>query len=259
MSGRDPYAVLGISQNASLAQVRVAYRKLARKIHPDKNGGSRESTEAFKELRHAYDTLCDPKRRSQHDTGNQRRQAGSVDPSVGSHTNRQSHETAIWPDWPVAVGADRFWNFHGLLNRGEMPLTKPLEVPRGRPQDSIHSVVVEWPETCRACEGRGGAPGTSFHPCDRCLGHGIVERTRDNWRSCPQCMGGKDIPEHSCSSCGGYGWFWGIRSIDVHVPKSGDPLMQYGFLEWTIPVDPNARRGRRGKLTVFIFEQRSGS
>ncbi len=258
MPGRDSYSVLGVSQDATLAQVKTAYRKLARKIHPDKNGGSRESTEAFKELQRAYDSLCDPKTRRQSDEGNHHHKAGSARPSADQTGHGSSRGPSIWPDWPVAVGEDRFWNFHGLLNRKEMSCTKPLEVPRNRPRESIHSVMVEWPETCKACGGRGGAPGAVFHTCDRCLGHGIVERARDNWRSCPQCMGGEEIPERCCPSCGGQGWFWGRRSIDVHVPKSGDPLMQYGFMEWTIPIDPNARRGRRGKLTVFVSEQRRG-
>lgn len=258
MPERDPYIVLGVSRDAPLVQVRAAYRKLARKIHPDKNGGSRESTEAFKELQKAYDSLCDPetRRRTERNHHHQTSPAGS---STDPNGHGPSREPSSWPDWPVAVGVDRFWNFRGLLNREEMAEKKLLEVPRERPRDTVHSVVVEWPETCKTCGGRGGAHGTVFHMCDRCLGHGIVERTRDNWRSCPQCMGGKEIPERPCPSCGGQGWFWEKRSIDVHVPKSGDPLMQYGFMEWTTPIDPDARRGRRGKLTVFVSDQRRGS
>jgi len=212
----DHYEVLGVERNASPEEIKKAYRKLARELHPDVNP-SAEASERFKLVTHAYDVLSDPNERQQYDLGPQ---AGFGGANFGGF-------------------GDIFETFFGGGGRTTGPRSR-----RERGQDGLVRVEVNLDEVifgtkrdievntavvCGTCEGTCCAPGTAPVRCDICGGTGQIQRTMRSLlgnvvtsNPCGTCRGYGSIIAHPCVTCAGQGRVRAARTIPVDIPAGVD-------------------------------------
>jgi molecular chaperone DnaJ len=214
------YKTLGVSKAASDEEIKKAYRKLARKYHPDRNPGDTEAEEKFKEISAAHDVLSDPEKRKEYDAGGQFAGLGGANPfgAGGPQGN---------------FSADLGDIFSSLFNRGGGGRARPQAV-RGRDLEtevtlsfdqavkgSQVSVTVPKAERCKTCHGSGAKPGTSPTTCPRCEGRGIDAQSQGFFsisQPCPQCGGAGQIIEDPCPTCGGSGLTQQTKRYKVNIP-----------------------------------------
>lgn len=214
----DHYEVLGVDRSASAEEIKKAYRKLARELHPDVNP-SADAAERFKLVTHAYDVLSDPHERQQYDLGGQGGFGGGG-AGFGSF-------------------GDIFETFFGAGQRTTGPRSR-----RERGQDGLVRVEVDLDEVifgtkrevevntaivCGTCEGSCCAPGTSPVRCDICGGSGQIQRTMRSLlgnvitsNPCGTCRGYGTVIPTPCPTCAGQGRVRATRSIPVDVPAGVD-------------------------------------
>lgn len=226
----DHYKVLGVSQDASPDEIKRAYRKLARELHPDVAGERGE--EEFKDVTRAYEVLSDPRKRQQYDLG--------VDPTA--------------PSGGGFTGAPGYGNFGGTFGfqdifetffGGSMGGGSQGPMPRvRRGQDSLvrldidlrdavfgaeKELQVDTAVTCPICKGDGCSPGTQPRTCTTCEGSGHVQRVARSFLGqvltnspCPQCNGYGTIIPSPCPDCRGDGRVREKRTVAVDVPAGVD-------------------------------------
>ena len=217
--------MLGVAKKASDEEIKKAYRKLARKYHPDRNPDDPESEERFKEVQGAYDTLSDPEKRKQYDAGGMFGGFGGGPGGPGGS--------------PFGGGGGGFGGVDlgdilgGMFGRGGGRRGQP-EQARGRDLETEVSlsfdqaingaqvdVTVAKPERCLTCHGNGAKPGTAPTTCPRCEGSGIDAQSQGIFsisRPCPQCNGAGQIIEDPCPACGGSGLTQQTKRYKVNVP-----------------------------------------
>ncbi|MGO2112849.1 MAG: molecular chaperone DnaJ [Pseudoclavibacter sp.] len=209
----DHYATLGVNRDASSDEIKKAYRKLARELHPDVNP-SPDAAERFKDVTHAYDTLSDPTRRQQYDTGGGQNGGGFgfgdiFDTFFGQGQGQRG------PRSRAERGQD-------ALVRIELDLD---EVMFGTHRDLEVTTAV----TCPDCTGTCCAPGTSPVTCSACGGIGSVQRQVRSIlgmvvtsQPCSHCEGYGSIIEHPCETCRGKGRVRSDVTIPVDIPSGVD-------------------------------------
>jgi len=216
----DLYKVLGVSKGASDEELKKAYRKLARKYHPDRNPDDPTAEERFKEVQGAYDTLSDPEKRKQYDAG------GAFAGFGGGGGNPFGGGGA-------AGGFDVGDIFSSIFSRGGGGRPQPQQV-RGRDLETEVSlsfeeavngaqvqVTVPKAERCPTCHGNGAKPGTSPVTCPRCEGRGIDSQSQGFFsisQPCPQCGGQGQVIEDPCPTCNGSGLTQQTKRYKVNVP-----------------------------------------
>lgn len=215
------YKTLGVSKKASEDEIKKAYRKLARKYHPDRNPDDKEAEEKFKEISAAYDILGDPEKRKEYDEG-------SVFPGFGSGGQ------APFGTGPGGFGGFDFGDILGsVFNRGGGRGGQPQAV-RGRDLETevplsfdqaINgaqvSVTVPKQSQCQTCHGSGAKPGTSPTTCPRCEGRGVEVQGQGLFsisQPCSQCGGSGRIIEDPCPTCGGSGLTQQTKRYKVNIP-----------------------------------------
>jgi molecular chaperone DnaJ len=215
---RDLYEILGVSHNASDEDIKRAYRRLARELHPDAGGDE----ERFKELTTAYEVLRNPQARTNYDRYGDPRGPGGLGDGVG-FGDLSDLIDAFFGGFGTTRGAGR------VSNAGRdalVDLTLTLEeAAAGGP----HTVDLSVAKTCEVCEGSGAAPGTSPVVCETCGGQGAVQQVRNSvfgqmltTTTCPTCGGsGRRIPE-PCPACGGQGRRRMTETVTVEVPPGVD-------------------------------------
>jgi len=207
------YEALGVSKNASQDELKKAYRKLVREVHPDRNPGSEER---FKEVQGAYDVLSDPEKRKQYD------RFGSMDgqPGPGAGT------TFDFGDFDLGD------IFGGIFNRGGRQ--QPQRGQRGNDvevevrvsfEDALQGVQTTVPVqlelACHTCHGTGAAPGTAPTICPKCNGSGVVATSQGLFalqQPCPQCRGMGSIVTSPCPTCRGAGRERRTKRYTVKIP-----------------------------------------
>jgi molecular chaperone DnaJ len=258
----DFYNTLGVERTASDDEIKKAYRKLAMTYHPDRNNGSREAEEKFKEITEAYDTLRDPGKRSMYDRYGE---AGLRGGAGGFHHVDLSEALNIFMrDLGGMAGfGDLFGGGMGGRGGGSGPRTgsdirismplKLSEVETGVEK----TVTVKLLASCDRCEGTGAEPGTSSNRCTTCAGAGEVRRAQKSFfgqvisvSPCPTCSGEGTLIASPCRKCRGEGRIRQEESVVVKVPP-GVATGQYMTMRGVGNVGP--RGGGRGDILV-VFE-----
>ncbi len=224
---RDYYSVLGVERAADEAQIKKAFRGLARALHPDVNAHDPQAEEKFKEAAHAYEILSDPDRRRLYDTYGEeglRRQggAGTDFDSFGSFSDIFS----------AFFGSGGFDGAFGQGRRGRAGAVQGADVVVAASielAEAAHGAPVEvryeLAARCETCNGNGAEPGTPIVTCARCQGSGQVQRVARTAfgqlvRSalCDTCHGEGRVPEQPCATCDGAGQVRSERAVSVDIP-----------------------------------------
>jgi molecular chaperone DnaJ len=227
MSKRDYYEVLGVSKNASEAELKKAYRRAAQKYHPDRNPDNKEAEEKFKECKEAWEVLSDSQKRAAYD---QFGHAG-VDPSMGGgYGPAGAGAGASFSDIFGDVFGDIFGGARGggggqRVYRGS-DLRYNLELSL---EDAVAgtTVKIRVPTLvmCDSCGGSGAKKGSSPTTCTTCGGHGQVRMQQGFFslqQTCPRCHGQGTIITDPCQSCHGKGRVEERKTLSVKVPAGVD-------------------------------------
>ena len=223
----DLYKVLGVSKKASDEEIKKAYRKLARKYHPDRNPDDPVAEEKFKEVSAAHDTLADPEKRKEYDAGGM---FGGFGPAP-ARARARSEAAARRAASATSTSATSSEGCSAAAAPGRRPQAQQV---RGRDLETEVSlsfdqavngaqvsVTVPKEERCPTCRGSGAEPGTSPITCPRCEGSGIDAQSQGIFsisRPCPQCGGAGQVIEHPCETCGGSGLTRQTKRYKVNIP-----------------------------------------
>ena len=261
---RDYYEVLGVDKNASETEIKRAYRKVAKKYHPDMNPGDKEAEEKFKEAAEAYEVLSDPEKKSKYD------QFGHAAFEQGGGGAGGFGGFDFGGDMGDIFG-DIFGDFFGGGRRGgDARRNGPRQGANLRAgvritfDDAIRGVDKELEitlkEECKTCNGSGAKPGTSPETCPKCKGTGQVVFTQQsmfgtvqNVQTCPDCHGTGKIIRDKCPDCHGTGYVSNRKTIEVTVPAgidNGQSIRIRGKGE------PGTNGGPRGDLLVEVIVER---
>ena len=278
---KDYYHVLGVPKNASAAEIKKAYRKLAQQHHPDANPGNKDAEERFKEVSAAYDVLGDQDKRKSYD---QVREMGAGGFGGFGGPGGAGGSGAGWPG-----GGGVYTNvgdigdlFGGLFGGGgRRSAARPqrgadLETSvRISFDDAMRGttvpVKITGPAACVRCKGSGAEPGTSAVTCGQCSGTGTVTVNHGFFsmaQTCPRCGGSGRVVDTPCTTCRGSGFERRTRKFSVKIPAGvrdgarirlggrGEPGPRGGAPgDLFVKVDVGAHRffGRRGDdLTVEV-------
>jgi len=222
----DLYKVLGVPKKASEAEIKKAYRKLAREYHPDRNPGDEKAEEKFKEVQGAYDTLSDPEKREAYDSGGANPFAGF---GGGQGGNPFGGGQGPFGGGGVDLGdilGGMFGRGGGRGGRPQAARGNDLETEVSLSFDQAvngtqASVTVPKSERCPTCRGSGAKPGTGPVTCPRCEGRGVDSQSQGFFsisQPCPECGGAGQIIEEPCETCGGSGLTRQTKRYKVNVP-----------------------------------------
>jgi len=217
----DLYKVLGVSKKASDDEIKKAYRKLARKYHPDRNPDDAAAEEKFKEVQGAYDTLSDPEKRKEYDqggmfTGFGGGGPGGGQPFAGGGGGRFSSNLGDIFSMFGGGGPGQAQQQRGVDLETELSLSFDQAV-----NGAQVSVSVPKEERCPTCHGSGAKPGTAPITCPRCEGRGVEAESQGFFsisQPCRQCGGAGQIIEDPCPTCGGSGLTRQTKRYKVKIP-----------------------------------------
>ena len=254
----DFYAVLGVPRTASDDDIKKSYRKLAMTYHPDRNNGSKDAEERFKEITEAYDVLRDPQKRAAYDRYGE---AGLRGGAGGFHHVDLSEALGIFMrDFGAFAGLDEMFgggrSSNGPRSGADVKITVPLtlaEVASGVEKKLLLKLL----DPCDRCEGSGAEPGSKSQTCPTCNGAGEVRRAQRSFfgqfvtvTPCPTCHGEGRTISTPCKKCRGEGRIRGEQEIPVQIPP-GVATGQYMTLRGV--GNAGTRGGPRGDVHV-LFE-----
>ena len=257
---RDYYEVLGVERGADDATLKKAYRKLAKKYHPDMNPGDKEAEAKFKEATEAYSVLSDPEKRRTYD---QYGHAAFENGGAGQGGGFGGF------DFNCADIGDIFGDIFGDLfgggrsrraNNGPMRGANLRAVVHITFQEAVFGCEKELEltlkDTCTKCNGTGAKPGTSPETCSKCHGTGQVTYTQQsmfgmvrNVQTCPDCGGTGKIIKDKCPDCRGTGFTASRKKIQVSIPAGIDDGQSIRIRE---KGEPGTNGGPRGDLLVEV-------
>ena len=225
----DLYKVLGVGRNASDAEIKKAYRRLARRYHPDTNAGDRAAEERFKEISAAHDVLSDPDKRRAYDQGTGPFAAGGgagFDPNAfGSFSDILSNLFGRGGAGPGG-GPTGGRGPGGTGSRARPQRGRDLETEVSLSfQEAVDgtqaSLAIPTSMPCETCHGTGARPGTSPIVCPVCQGRGVESQGQGFFsitQPCSRCGGSGTIVESPCPTCGGSGARRTIKRLRVNIP-----------------------------------------
>jgi molecular chaperone DnaJ len=252
---KDFYSVLGVSSSASQDEIKKAYRKLAKKHHPDANAADPKAAERFKEISEANNVLGDPAKRKQYDEmrrygafdgasggfggfGGGRSRAGGAGGS-GAGRSRGGEQTINFQDFDIGGLGGLGDLFSSMFGGGE---AREASRPRGPERgDTVEAsldipfrtaarggkvpIELEVREECPTCHGSGAAPGAQLKICPECNGRGVISFGQGSFavnRTCPVCLGKGQVPTEACPTCHGTGEVRVKRKVIINVPPGVD-------------------------------------
>ena len=223
----DHYETLDVARDATEEELKRAYRKMARRYHPDANAGDPDAEARFKELSAAYEVLSDPERRSRYD------RFGTDDPNAARMAD--PFGGGLGSIFEVFFGADSpFGGFGSSPGRQGPPSGEDLEAHVDLDLSDVvfgaeREVSVRTAVHCESCDGSGAAAGTSPVRCSQCGGSGQVRRVRQSMlgqmvtaAACDRCGGLGEMIEQPCGECEGHGRKLERRTYSVQVPAGVD-------------------------------------
>ena len=230
---RDYYEVLGVDKNASDADIKKAFRKLARKYHPDVNPGDKDAEVKFKEINEAYDVLSNAEKRQQYD------QFGHDAPNFGAGGFGGFGGGGFGGSADFGDLGDIFNMFFGGGGGAGAQANSPRQGADLRYdltlsfEDAVFgckkTITVDRWVTCSTCGGSGAKPGTSAETCSRCHGTGRVTSMQQTpfgrmqtQTTCPECGGRGKVIKEKCPDCGGTGRKRESKTLEVNVPAGVD-------------------------------------
>ena len=261
---RDYYEVLGVDRGADEATLKKAYRKLAKKYHPDINPGDKEAEKKFKEATEAYGILSDPEKRKMYD------QYGHAAFENGGGAGAGGFGGFGGFDFSGQDMGDIFGDIFGDLfgggrrsgraNNGPMKGANLRAVIRITFQEAVFGcekeLEVNLKDLCKSCNGTGAKPGTSPVTCPKCQGKGQIVYTQQsmfgmmqNVTVCPDCQGTGKIIKEKCPDCRGTGYTSSRKKIQVSVPAGIDNGQSIRIRE---KGEPGTNGGPRGDLLVEV-------
>ncbi len=224
---RDYYEVLGVSRDASSDEIKKAFRRLAVKLHPDKNPEDHSAEEKFKEAAEAYEVLNDPSKRERYDRFGHAAPGGFPGAGAGGFGGMGGFEEIFRDlfDGPFGDifgqqrrrrptpqrGSDLRYNLEIDFEQAAFGTEVQIQVPKL--------------QTCATCRGVGAKPGTEPTSCAQCHGSGSVGMRQGFFeirRTCPRCQGQGRVIQHPCHECRGEGRVRRKKELTIHVPAGVD-------------------------------------
>jgi molecular chaperone DnaJ len=269
---KNYYEILGIAENASDAELKKAYRRLAKKYHPDTNQGDKTAEDKFKEVSEAYDVLSDPRKRSQYDQ--MRKFGGGFHPGggrggFGGFDFAQGNGVRFSFEDLGGFGSlgDIFSSIFGdRVNFGRRAQRRQSTAPR-KGNNLAATVEISFAEmakgvsktirlrreaNCEACGGTGSEPGAAKTVCPQCNGRGVVSQPVGSFsvsRPCPRCLGTGQTASKQCQRCGGTGRQPVSQKVSIRVP----PGVENGArLRLKNLGQPGVNGGPNGDLIVTV-------
>jgi molecular chaperone DnaJ len=244
---KDFYAVLGVGSSASQDEIKKAYRKLAKKYHPDANASDAKAGERFKEISEANNVLSDPAKRKQYD---EMRRLGAFDGggfggfgggarSARGAGARGGTQNINFQEFDIGGLGGLGDLFSSMFGGGETRQTSrargpekgqtveaALDIPfRTAARGGRVPIELEVSEECSTCHGSGAAPGAQLKICPECDGRGVISFGQGGFavnRPCPVCLGKGQVPTEPCPTCRGSGEVRARRKVLVNVPAGVD-------------------------------------
>lgn len=229
---RDYYQVLGVEKQATIEDIKKAYKKLAIKYHPDRNNGDADAIEKFKEAAEAYDVLSNPDKRSRYDRFGHAGVSGAAGRGGGAGFSDLGDIFEAFGDLFEGFGAfggRRRSGPGGGPSRGSHLQTRLTIDLVEAASDITKEIRIERTKTCARCAGNGCEPGSKPISCDYCGGHGQVVQAQGFFRvqtTCPACKGTGQVIRDRCTTCRGSGQESEEVVLDVRVPAGVDTGMQ---------------------------------
>lgn len=262
MAKRDYYDILGVDRNASDAEIKKAYRKMALKYHPDKNPDDKEAEDKFKEAAEAYEVLSNAEKRGRYDRFGH---AGMGNQGAGGFGGGMSMDDIFSQFGDIFGGA--FGGFGGAtggsrrrrVNRGTNLRVKVKlsleEIANGVEK----KIKLKKYVACNDCGGNGAARGSSHQSCSMCGGSGQVTRVTSTFlgqmqttSTCPQCGGEGQVITEKCHTCAGNGVVQGEEVVSIKIPAGVAEGMQ---LSLNGKGNAAARGGIPGDLIILVEEE----
>lgn len=253
---RDYYEVLGVSKSASDDELKKAYRKLAKKYHPDVNPGDAEAEKKFKEASEAYAILSDPEKRRQYDQFGHAAFDGSGGGAGGF-------------DFSGMDFGDIFGDLFGSIFGGGSSRSSNGPMKGANLRAAVHisfeeavfgcekELEITLKDECPSCKGSGAKAGTSKETCPKCGGKGRVMMAQQslfgmvqNVATCPDCHGTGQIIKTPCPDCHGSGYIPKKKKIAVSIPAGIDNGQSIRIRD---KGEPGRNGGPRGDLLVEVY------
>ncbi len=255
----DPYQVLGVERNASQEDIKRAYRKLSKELHPDRHKGDKDAEQRFKEVNQAYEILNDPKKRQMYD------QFGATGSGGAGNGPFGGFDFSAFQGGDFSGFGDLFETFFGGSvgggrKRGSgrgRDLEVEMEVEMAEVVMGVKkSLTLERQRRCTECDGTGAEKGASIVTCRECGGTGQVTKTAQSFFGairqsfvCPTCGGSGKMPERVCKPCGGTGRVRHREAVTVSIPAG---IRDGQTLKLTGEGDAGERGTAAGDLYILI-------
>ncbi|MFY9115358.1 MAG: molecular chaperone DnaJ [Dethiobacteria bacterium] len=253
MSEKDLYNILGVSREATQDEIKRAYRRLARKYHPDMNDGDEEKAEKFKQITEAYDILSDSAKRDNYD-----RFGSTGDPMGGFGGGFQGDFAGFgFEDIFEGFFGGGFGSRRSYGPRRGNDLRYDMELTLEEAFSGIQKEIrIPRTESCAVCGGSGAKKGTAVETCAVCQGSGqekIIKNTIYgrfvNVQTCGSCHGKGKIIKEPCTKCHGKGQVLQERRVEVKIPPGVDNGTQ---LRMSGEGEPGTRGGPHGDLYIYL-------
>lgn len=246
---KNPYEVLGVDRNSTQKEIKSAYRKLAKKYHPDLNGGSEEAAEKLKEINESFSIIGDEENRAKYD----RYGAAAFDPNSGFGGFSNGGMGDMFSDIFSSFFGERNQRNPHAPRRGS-DIQIELSISFKEAVTGVEKEVQYRRRTkCNVCDGTAAKPGTTKKTCHTCHGTGRVTTTQNTpfgafsqTETCPTCGGAGEEIEEKCDNCHGRGYINQSTKVKIKIPagiNTGD----------IIPVRGEGNAGENGGPSGDVF------
>jgi molecular chaperone DnaJ len=261
----DYYGLLGVDRTSDNEAIKKAYRKLALEYHPDRNNGSKEAEERFKEVTEAYEVLRDPEKRAVYDRYGEQGLRGQAGPGGFGGFDFADAIEVFMRDFGGFSGIEDLFGVRGA--RSSRSTSRKGQAVRLRLPLTLHDVAhgvkkklrVSLLDLCDVCEGSGAEPGTKASTCDSCGGSGEERHVQRSVfgqfvsvQPCRSCGGEGRVIANACDACRGEGRTRSEKEVEVEVPPG---VTSENFLTLRGQGSVGPRGGPRGDLVVLLEVQ----